>query len=248
MATRLLTEENLELGENNAHLESRAVWKSNFYGALDTCSTAWRRTNPPGASRSLEFEKETTLIGRWPRRSCVTFFKDAHVFVARRSEAFLSELGRHNYVTPTSYLELLATYKQVLALKRDEVGTLKNRLRVGLDKLIATAEQVEDLQVKLTAMEPVLIKTQGEVEEMIINIDKDKRDAAETQTVVAAEEEAAQTKAAETKAIADDAQRDLDEALPALEEAVKCLNSLKKSDIDEVRTMGKPPAPTRRLQ
>ena len=91
-------------------------------------------------------------------------------------------------------------------------------------------------------MEPVLIKTQGEVEAMIINIDKDKRDAAETQTVVAAEEEAAQTKAAETKAIADDAQRDLDEALPALEEAVKCLNSLKKSDIDEVRTMGKPPA------
>ena len=77
---------------------------------------------------------------------------------------------------------------------------------------------------------------------MIVNIDKDKRDAAETQTVVAAEEEAAQTKAAETKAIADDAQRDLDEALPALEEAVKCLNSLKKSDIDEVRTMGKPPA------
>ena len=145
-------------------------------------------------------------------------------------------------MTPTSYLELLATYKQVLALKRDEVGTLKTRLRVGLDKLIATAEQVEDLQVKLTAMEPVLIKTQGEVEEMIVNIDKDKKDAAETQAIVAAEEEAAQTKAAETKAIADDAQRDLDEALPALEEAVKCLNSLKKSDIDEVRTMGKPPA------
>ena len=179
-------------------------------------------------------------VGATPRprdavRRCVTFFKDAHVFVARRSEAFLAELGRHNYVTPTSYLELLATYKQVLALKRDEVGTLKTRLRVGLDKLIATAEQVEDLQVKLTAMEPVLIKTQGEVEEMIINIDKDKKDAAETQTIVAAEEEAAQTKAAETKAIADDAQRDLDEALPALEEAVKCLNSLKKSDIDEVR-------------
>ena len=101
VAHRLLTEENLELGDNNAHLES-----------------------------------------------CVTFFKDAHVFVARRSEAFLAELGRHNYVTPTSYLELLATYKQVLALKRDEVGTLKNRLRDGLDKLIATAEQVEDLQVK----------------------------------------------------------------------------------------------------
>ena len=155
------------------------------------------------------------------------------MFVARRSEAFLAELGRHNYVTPTSYLELLATYKQVLALKRDEVGTLKTRLRVGLDKLIATAEQVEDLQVKLTAMEPVFVKTQGEVEEMIVNAEGQRRgrDADDRGRGGGA----AQTKAAETKAIADDAQRDLDEALPALEEAVKCLNSLKKSDIDEVR-------------
>lgn len=40
--------------------------------------------------------------------------------------------------------------------------------------------------------------------------------------------------AAATKAIADDAQRDLDLALPALESAVACLNSLKKADIDEV--------------
>lgn len=40
--------------------------------------------------------------------------------------------------------------------------------------------------------------------------------------------------AATTKAIADDAQKDLDLALPALESAVACLNSLKKSDIDEV--------------
>ena len=74
------------------------------------------------------------------------------MFVARRSEAFLAELGRHNYVTPTSYLELLATYKQVLALKRDEVGTLKTRLRVGLDKLIATAEQVRSRRPVLVSI------------------------------------------------------------------------------------------------
>lgn len=42
------------------------------------------------------------------------------------------------------------------------------------------------------------------------------------------------SQAAATKAIADDAQRDLDLALPALESAVACLNSLKKADIDEV--------------
>ena len=184
---------------------------------------------------------ETDLKLEEHLQSVVTFVKHAHMSVARKSETFLSELGRHNYVTPTSYLELLSTYNQVLGLKRDEVGTLKNRLQVGLDKLISTATQVEALQVQLTDMEPKLIKTQAEVEQMIIHIDADKKDAAETQKVVAAEEASAREKEAETQAIADDAQKDLDEALPALDEAVKCLNSLKKSDIDEVKTMGKPP-------
>ena len=41
--------------------------------------------------------------------------------------------------------------------------------------------------------------------------------------------------------MAEDAQRDLDEALPALDEAVKRLNALKKADIDEIKNLGKPP-------
>lgn len=52
---------------------------------------------------------------------------------------------------------------------------------------------------------------------------------------VESQEAVAKGKAAATKAIADDAQRDLDEALPALDVAVACLKDLKKSDIDEAR-------------
>ena len=37
------------------------------------------------------------------------------------------------------------------------------------------------------------------------------------------------------------AQRDLDEAIPALAEAVQCLKDLKKNDIDEVKSLGRPP-------
>ena len=47
---------------------------------------------------------------------------------------------------------------------------------------------------------------------------------------------------AECTAIETDAQRDLDEALPALDAAVKCLNALKPSDITEVKSLQKPPA------
>jgi dynein heavy chain len=118
---------------------------------------------------------------------------------------------------------------------------LRDRLSIGVDKLVTTETQVNQLKATLIEMEPKLIKTQAEVDEMIIQIGKDKLVAAETKAVVMVEEASASKKASETKAIADDAQRDLDEALPALAEAVQCLKDLKKADIDEVKSLGKPP-------
>ena len=34
---------------------------------------------------------------------------------------FLTEMGKFNYVTPTSYLELISTFKNLLNVKKDEV-------------------------------------------------------------------------------------------------------------------------------
>ena len=103
----------------------------------------------------------------FPRR-CVTFFKDAHVFVARRSEAFLAELGRHNYVTPTSYLELLSSFDTLLSYKRGEVKTKKDRLKIGLDKIISTGELVEGMQKELEILAPQLVVKGKEVDEMMV--------------------------------------------------------------------------------
>lgn len=55
---------------------------------------------------------------------------------------------------------------------------------MGLDKIISTQEQVGGLQEQLTAMEPVLIQTQADVEVMIVNIMKDKEEAGQTQSEV----------------------------------------------------------------
>ena len=55
---------------------------------------------------------------------------------------FFSILRRANYVTPTSYLELIKTFKTLLNRKRMEILTLKNRYMVGLEKLDFAASQV----------------------------------------------------------------------------------------------------------
>lgn len=56
--------------------------------------------------------------------------------------SFLLELGRHNYVTPTSYLELIAAFRLLLTQKRDTVMNAKNRYTNGLDKLAFAESQV----------------------------------------------------------------------------------------------------------
>ena len=58
-----------------------------------------------------------------------------HQSVASISEQFLAELSRHNYVTPTSYLELLGTFSRLLKLKKSEISNARQRTKTGLDKV-----------------------------------------------------------------------------------------------------------------
>lgn len=41
------------------------------------------------------------------------------------------EVGHHTYVTPTSYLELIYTYKQLLEAQQSAVDQLRKRYEVG---------------------------------------------------------------------------------------------------------------------
>lgn len=59
--------------------------------------------------------------------------------------------------------------------------------------------------------------------------------------VVAEDESAAAAKAHETQLIADDAQADLNKALPYLRSAIKALDALDKSDIAELKVFTNPP-------
>ena len=60
--------------------------------------------------------------------------------------------------------------------------------------------------------------------------------------VVSVEEAGASAEAANVQAIKDECEADLAEAIPALEAALKALDTLTKNDITEVKGMKSPPA------
>ena len=212
-----------------------------FPSLVNCCTIDWFMPWPDEALRSVATDKMTVkdfgLGDSLP--NIVELFRLIHQQVESESIDYFEKLRRRNWTTPTSYLELLSTYISLLESKRLTVMAAKNRYSNGVDKISSTKVQVAAMQKQLTDLQPVLAKTQQEVDDMMVVITKDREAAGETKVIV--EEQAAQAgaKEIECKTIAEDAQRDLDEALPALDAAVKCLKSLKKSDIDEIKAMGK---------
>ena len=51
-------------------------------------------------------------------KGCIDSCKYFHVSTKNLSDKFLKTLDRHNYVTPTSYLELISTFKSLLDKQR----------------------------------------------------------------------------------------------------------------------------------
>ncbi|XP_030596674.1 dynein heavy chain 3, axonemal isoform X2 [Archocentrus centrarchus] len=161
------------------------------------------------------------------------------------SQRYFSRLRRHNYVTPTSYLELILTFKNLLNVKRNEVNTARNRYVIGLQKLDFAASQVSVMQQELTALQPELIQTSAETDKMMIKIEGETVVVDAKKELVSADEKVANEAAATAKAIKDECEGDLAEAMPALEAALLALDTLKPSDITVVKSMQNPPGPVK---
>ncbi|XP_019331155.1 dynein axonemal heavy chain 1 [Alligator mississippiensis] len=166
---------------------------------------------------------------------------EIHQSVALKCKEYLEELARHNYVTPKSYLELLSIFTFLIGKKKQELKTAKNRMKSGLDKLLSTAEDVAKMQEELESARPLLAEAAKETLATMEQIKVDTAVAEETRNAVQAEEMKAKVKAETAQAIADDAQKDLAEALPALDAALASLRNLNKNDVTEVRAMQRPP-------
>eukprot|EP01052_Picozoa_sp_SAG31_P011054 SAG31_NODE_617_length_13514_cov_13.659858_2_plen_4275_part_00 len=214
-----------------------------MYPSLVNCCTIdWFTRWPSEALQSVadhflrDIEMEDEVKGK-----CADMFAHMHNSVSDLATEFLAEHSRHYYVTPTSYLELINTFSVLLAERRLEVKTVRNRYVVGLDKLNSTADQVKTMETELIALQPVLVNKTTEVNELMEKIKVDSAEAGKVKAVVSVEEAAASKQAAEADALKTECETDLAAAMPALQAALAALDTLNKGDITEVKGMKSPP-------
>uniref|UniRef100_A0A803U1V2 Dynein axonemal heavy chain 7 n=1 Tax=Anolis carolinensis TaxID=28377 RepID=A0A803U1V2_ANOCA len=214
-----------------------------FPALVNCCTIDWFQSWPSDALQAVATRSlEDIEMSEDTRDGCIELCQKFHMTTINLSESFYNELQRHNYVTPTSYLELISTFKSLLEKNRTLVMKMKRRYEVGLEKLDSAAAQVATMQVELEALQPQLRVASKQVDEMMLVIEKESLEVAKTEKIVKADEEVANEQAMAAKAIKDECDADLAEALPILESALAALDTLTAQDITVVKSMKSPPA------
>uniref|UniRef100_A0A8C3VA02 Dynein axonemal heavy chain 3 n=1 Tax=Catharus ustulatus TaxID=91951 RepID=A0A8C3VA02_CATUS len=217
-----------------------------FPSLINCCTIDWFQTWPTDALEMVanKFLEDIELKDDI-RKEVVSVCKYFQESVRELSVGYYATLRRHNYVTPTSYVELILTFKTLLNKKREEVDMMRTRYLVGLEKLEFASSQVVDMQKELTDLQPELIKTSAETDKMMVKIEKETVEVDAKKAIVSADEKEANDAAAVAQGIKDECEADLAEALPALAAAEAALNTLNPSDITLVKSMQNPPGPVK---
>mmetsp|Transcript_3594 Transcript_3594/g.2642 ORF Transcript_3594/g.2642 Transcript_3594/m.2642 type:complete len:98 (+) Transcript_3594:3953-4246(+) len=85
---------------------------------------------------------------------------------------YYEELKRYYYVTPTSYLILIKTFKTLLGLKRKSINSIIFKYEKGIDQLDNASKEVTRLKGELEVLKVEVAKKQEITAKMVIEIDK----------------------------------------------------------------------------
>ena len=129
-----------------------------FPSLVNCCTIDWFTEWPEEALLNVAkgVIADSDLVLGKDEDACVEMFKVMHQSVEIKSKKFLDELRRRNYVTPTSYLELLNLYKSILSERKKFFGDAKSRLEKGLRVLFEAAVEVANLRESLEKKKPEL--------------------------------------------------------------------------------------------
>ncbi|XP_030631579.1 dynein axonemal heavy chain 9 isoform X2 [Chanos chanos] len=217
--------------------------RSRKFPAVVNCTAIdWFHEWPQEAleSVSLRFLQEVDHIEPEVKDSVSKFMAYVHVSVNKTSKDYLANERRYNYTTPKSFLEQIKLYRNLLALKRQDLTSKMERLENGLQKLNSTSAQVDDLKAKLAAQEVDLKQKNEDADKLIQVVGVETEKVSREKAVADEEEQKVASIAVVVSKKQQDCEEDLAKAEPALIAAQEALNTLNKNNLTELKTFGSP--------
>ncbi|KAI8118220.1 axonemal, Dynein heavy chain 5 [Lucilia cuprina] len=215
-----------------------------FPALVSGCTIDWFQPWPKDALVSVsrhflsDFEIECTPEVKEELVNALGSIQDV---VAETSQEYFQRFRRATHVTPKSYLNFIAGYKNIYQQKQKELGDGVEKMDTGLEKLKEASASVEILKKDLVVMEEELVEASKKAESVLVEVTERAMQAeiVKNQVLIVKDKaEALVACIANEKALAEEK---LEAAKPALEEAENALNTIKPAHIATVRKLGRPP-------
>ncbi|XP_036378537.1 dynein heavy chain 5, axonemal, partial [Megalops cyprinoides] len=161
--------------------------------------------------------------------------------VAEKCVDYFERFRRQTYVTPKSYLSFIEGYKIIYSEKSAHVGTLAERMKTGLAKLMEAEVSVNQLSKELAVKEKDLEVASKKADSVLQEVTVKAQAAEKVKMQVQKVKDKAQAIVDEIEADKAVAESKLEAAKPALAAAEAALQTIKPADIATVRKLGKPP-------
>lgn len=164
-----------------------------------------------------------------------------HLSLHRFNSKLFKYQGRITYLTPRHFLDFVAQFVKLYEEKREDLEEQQRHLNVGLEKLRDTVDKVRDLRISLAEKKNELQQKNEEANEKLQRMLSDQKEA-ETRKATSLEIQVAlekqETEVAERREIV---LNDLAKAEPAVQEAAKSVQNIKRQHLTELRSMSNPP-------
>jgi dynein heavy chain len=217
------------------------------FPAIVSCTTIdqfhpWPRDALVAVASIFLTKVDLGVGGEELRENIAHHMGEVHLSVMSLSERFYEQKKRYNYVTPTSFLELIDFFKTLLARKSGVLVDKIERLRTGLMVLRKTAADVKDLQADLAHTMSMVEEKRKHTDALLDQMGKQRADAEKHMAAAKVQADHAEAANAEANRIEAEASSDLAEAKPAMERANEAVNCLSKASLSELKNFPVPPS------
>eukprot|EP00485_Elphidium_margaritaceum_P015545 CAMPEP_0202728930 /NCGR_PEP_ID=MMETSP1385-20130828/185872_1 /ASSEMBLY_ACC=CAM_ASM_000861 /TAXON_ID=933848 /ORGANISM="Elphidium margaritaceum" /LENGTH=4770 /DNA_ID=CAMNT_0049395183 /DNA_START=131 /DNA_END=14440 /DNA_ORIENTATION=- len=219
-----------------------------FPALISGCTIDWFLRWPVDAlmSVSTQFIADDTSFelecrdGDQEKQALIQYIGRVHDIIVNCCEEYFVQYRRHVYVTPKSYLSFINMYKQLYTAKRAEIDRKARNVHLGLSKIAKASEDVNNMKAVLAVQKEELKVAERNTQDMLAKLEVGAKEAEiQKQQAQNIEVECQETANVINKE-KEEANAELQAALPFMEQAKKAAKSLNKKDIGFVAALPKP--------